>query len=341
MTGGNVKDYSIATIGSHTALQILHGAKQEGFRTIAVCEKGKEVPYVSYRVADEILTVDSFADFFDVEDELIKKNAIVIPHGSFISYLDLKRFKKLRAMHYGNKNVLDWESDKGKQREWLKNAGLLLPKIFKDPETIDRPVIIKFHGAAGGHGYFLVQTPEDFWKRLKETGNENRKYIIQEYIIGVPLYIHYFYSLLTEELEIMGFDKRYESNVDSIGRIAAKDQMNLKIETSYDIIGNIPLVIRESLLPKAFELGQRVVDYSKEVTPPGLYGPFCLETIVTPEGEFFVFEISARIVAGTNVHISGSPYAKFRYREPMSTGRRIARELKNAIESGRIKEVLG
>ena len=40
----------------------------------------------------------------------------------------------------------------------------------------------------------------------------------------------------------------------------------------------------------------------------------------------------SRIVAGTNLYIEGSPYTQLRYNEPMSTGRRIAREIKTAVE---------
>ena len=60
-----------------------------------------------------------------------------------------------------------------------------------------------------------------------------------------------------------------------------------------------------------------------------------------PDLKFYVFEISARIVAGTNPYINGSPYTWLRYNEPMSTGRRLARDLKEAIESDRLQEVLG
>ena len=73
----------------------------------------------------------------------------------------------------------------------------------------------------------------------------------------------------------------------------------------------------------------------------GLFGPFCLEMILDPNLNFFVFEISARIVAGTNPYINGSPYTWLRYDEPMSTGRRIARDIKEAITAGKIETVLG
>lgn len=345
---GNVSDYAIATLGSHTALQILKGAKDEGFKTICVCQKGQERAYESYGVADEIIVIDSYEQYFDIEDQLVQQNAIMIPHGSFVGYLGWERVQDIKVMHYGTKGILEWESDRVKEREWLKAAGLRLPQIFKSPEEIDRPVIIKFHGAKGGKGYFIAKDPQEFHERIKEyPGNEG--YVIQEYIVGVPMYTHFFYSPLNDELEVMSFDKRYESNADSIGRIASKDQLDAGIRTSYTITGNIPVVIRESILPDVFAMGDRVVEESRkllnsktgEKLKKGLYGPFCLEAIIDPELRFFVFEISARIVAGTNPYTQGSPYTWLRYNEPMSTGRRIARDIKQAIESDRLDEVLG
>ena len=339
----NIKDYKIATIGSHTALQILKGAKDEGFSTIVVCEKGRTKPYESYGVADEIIEIDNFKDFFSIEQELIDKNAIIIPHGSFIAYLGAENVQKIKAMHYGTKGILEWESDRSKEREWLLDADIKLPRIFKKPENIDRPVIIKFHGAHGGKGYFIANTPEEFYERYKEyegkKGHED--YVIQEYIVGVPVYSHYFYSRVNDELEVMGFDKRYESNADSIGRIAAQDQIDANIHTTYTITGNVPIVLRESLLPQIFDMGQRVIDSSRKIVDGGLFGPFCLEGIIDPELNYYVFEISARIVAGTNPYTHGSPYTWLRYDEPMSTGRRMARDIKQAIESDQIEKVLG
>ncbi len=332
---GQAKEWSIATLGSHSALQILKGAKDEGFRAIAVCERGKERPYQLFRVADEIILVDSFKDFPKVEQQLIDKHAVVIPHGSFIAHMGIDETERMRARYYGNKAILRWESDRSMEREWLTKARIDIPHIFDDPARIDRPVIVKFHGAGGGKGYFLAKSPADFAQKIES--HPGKKYQIQEYIIGVPIYIHYFFSRLTGELEIMGFDKRYESNVDSIGRISARDQMALaSVDPSYVVVGNSPLVIRESLLPKAIEMGESVVEASRGIAPPGLFGPFCLEGVLTPEQRFVIFEISARIVAGTNPYVQGSPYTALRYDEPMSTGRRIARDIKEAIAQGRL-----
>jgi 5-formaminoimidazole-4-carboxamide-1-(beta)-D-ribofuranosyl 5'-monophosphate synthetase len=318
----------ICTLASHSALQILKGARDEGFKTIAICERKNQRVYESFKLADELILVDSHAELVGLDAELKAKNAVLIPHGSLVNALNTDQIEALTVNYYGNKKVLPWEADRKKQRQWLLDAGLTLPKIFEKPEDIDGPVIVKFDGAGGGKGYFLAHTPEQFADKID--GHADKRYIIQEYIVGAPIYIHFFYSSLTGELEIMGFDKRYESNVDSVGRVAAKDQIDLGIETSYTITGNMPLVVRESLLSQIFEMGEATIKASREIDGRGLFGPFCLETVITPELEFFVFEISARIVAGTNPYINGSPYTDLRYDEPMSTGRRIAREIKHA-----------
>jgi len=273
----------------------------------------------------------------------------VIPHGSFIAYMGHDKVGQMQTMYYGTKEILKWESDRNLERQWLEKSGLKLPRVYDSPEDIDKPIIVKFHGAGGGFGYFIAKSAEQFHEVKNRKYPDQNDFAIQEYIVGVPLYVHYFYSPITGELEIMSFDKRYESNADSIGRIKAADQLAANIHTSYTIVGNIPVVVRESLLPQFFEMGERVVEVSKELCGPstgsgqakGLFGPFCLECIVTRKLAIYVFEISARIVAGTNPFIEGSPYTALKYDVPMSTGRRIARDIKEAIVSGRLEDVLG
>ena len=333
------QQYTIATIGSHSALQILKGAHDEGFKTISICKTGQERPYTMFNVADEIISVPSYSEFPSLQKTLIKKNAIIIPHGSFITYMGYEVVEKFTVMYFGNKEILKWESDRHLERQWLKSSGCKVPKVFKNPKEIDRLVIIKFMGAGGGKGYFLARDEKDFRRKIKPY--HTREYVIQEYIIGVPLFVHFFYSPLTKEIEFMGCDIRYESNVDSLGRISARDQILLpKIDPSYVIVGNIPVVVRESFLSRIIEMGEAVVKRSVDLAPPGLFGPFCLETILTPEEDIYVFEISARIVAGTNPFVDGSPYTWLKYNEPMSTGRRIAREIKTAIRTKQLNKIL-
>ena len=122
-------------------------------------------------------------------------------------------------------------------------------------------------------------------------------------------------------------------------KLGAQERLReLEIYPTFVVTGNMPVVLRESLLPKAFEMGERTVEKSLELFG-GMIGPFCLETIVTDQLEFKVFEISSRIVAGTNIFISGSPYSDML--EPgMSTGRRIAREIRVAQKHGLLSEIM-
>ncbi len=70
-----------------------------------------------------------------------------------------------------------------------------------------------------------------------------------------------------------------------------------------------------------------------------MIGAFCLETVFTDELEIKVFEISARIVAGTNLYISGSPYADL-IQENLSTGRRMAQEIKEAARTNQLDKII-
>ncbi len=330
--------YTIATLGSHSALQILKGAHDEGFKTLAIANRDTEKLYRSFRFIDEVIGVDSYAQFTGLLPELEKRKCIIVPHGSFVAYLSLEEHKRMTIPYFGNKAVLDWEASRELQRDWLTQANIRMPKQFKTGADIDRPVIVKMYGAQGGKGYMFIRNAKDFEQR---TAHLKEEYTIQEYIIGVPLYIHYFYSPLDDRLEIMSMDRRYETNVDSLGRIPAAAQEGMDVSPSYVVVGNSPISLRESMLAEALRMGEDVVKVSKEICgPKGLFGAFCIETIITPDMQYYIMEISARIVAGTNLFIDGSPYSYLNYSEPMSTGRRIARELKNALLTNNLSAVL-
>ena len=88
------------------------------------------------------------------------------------------------------------------------------------------------------------------------------------------------------------------------------------------------------------ERRQRAVEAAQELIPPGIIGPFALETFYHPNTGFTVFEISGRIVAGTNPFGTGSEYSIWTYGKPVSTGRRIAMEIKSAIESKELDKIV-
>ena len=80
---------TIATACSHTSLQIFHGAKQEGFKTLGISVQQNTKFYDAFPSAkpDEFLYADSYSELIDRVDELVEKNAIVVPHGSFVEYM--------------------------------------------------------------------------------------------------------------------------------------------------------------------------------------------------------------------------------------------------------------
>jgi len=341
----NKNKLTISTVCSHSSLQIFNGAKKEGFKTLGICVGEKKKLYDAFPLGkpDEFFTVNNYKDILNYTDELQEKNVIIIPHGSFVEYLGPDLFMNLELPTFGNRAVLDWESDRQKERIWLESAGLTMPKDIKNPKFIDKPVIVKYHGAKGGKGFFVAKTYEEFQKRIEK----NKQYTIQEFVMGTRYYIHYFYSpiqnnaykLSKGSLQLLSMDRRDETTIDEVQRLGSIAELEeLGIHPTFVVTGNIPIVMRESLLPKVFEMGEVVVEKSLELFG-GIIGSFCLETVVTEDLEFKVFEISARIVAGTNPYVSGSPYSEL-IQSGLSTGRRIAQEIKYANKKNLLNEIL-
>ncbi|MGA9171052.1 MAG: formate--phosphoribosylaminoimidazolecarboxamide ligase [Nitrososphaeraceae archaeon] len=343
----NKKRYTIATLGSHCSLQVLKGAKDEGFRTLLVCEKSRLGLYKRFNFIDDMIVVDKFSEILEhfCQMRLEQTNSIIIPIGTLVAYMSTEQIESIASPFFGNKWILRWESDRMLKQKLMEESRLKTPKAVKSKNEIEKLCIVKLHGAAGGRGYFLAwnkKTFEEGAEKLIERhviNNEDELYI-QEYVTGVPAYLQYFYSPLTNEIELMGVDRRYESDIDGLGRIPSKQQLGIDLEPSYNVVGNIPLVLRESLLAEVYAMGEKFVAAAKRLIPPGMTGPFCLEGVYDREGEFTTFEFSARIVAGTNLYVEGSPYSDLIFAEPMSMGRRIARELKIANKKGRINEVI-
>ena len=352
------ENITIGVVASHSSLQILHGARMEGFRTlgIAVGENRRRF-YKAFPGADpdEWLMLDNYREMLDHAEWFRENNVIIVPHGSLVEYLGSTNFKSLEVPTFGNRGILHWESSRERQRQWLEQGGCSMPKVIDDPHEIDGPVIVKYAGAKGGEGYFIARDYRDFRRNVKL----EEEYTIQEYVLGCRYYLHFFFDPTATDgfqvqgrgsnagknlgrLELMSMDRRDESNVDEFYKLGSlRDLREMSLEPSFVVTGNQPVVIRESLLPRAFEMAEGTVAASFELEEGsrGMIGSFCLETIVTDKLEFRVFEISARIVAGSNPFVGGSPYSDIN-EAFMSTGRRIARSIKKAIEDDCLEQIL-
>jgi len=345
LAGYDKKNISIATACSHSSLQIFNGARKEGMRSIGIAFKEKPSFYDAFPLGkpDEFFIIDDYEKINKNSEYFHKNNAVIVPHGSFVEYLGYENFMKLNIPTFGNRNVLEWESDREKEREWLESSGLNMPEIIENPKDIDKPVIVKYYGAKGGKGFFIAKDYDDFRKKI----DESKPYIIQEFLIGTRYYLHYFYSPIMKNgyrvgggsLQLLSIDRRDETNIDEAHRLGSITELeSMGIQPTFIVTGNIPIVLRESLLPKVFDMGARVVRRAYQLFG-GIIGPFCLETVVTEKLKFRVFEISARIVAGTNFFISGSPYADL-VQPGLSTGQRIAQEIKYAAENDMLDKII-
>jgi len=344
------KKITICTIGSHSSLHVFRGAYDEGFRRCVICAKGREVPYHRFKSADEYIVVDKFSDVNDgkIQQRLRDMNAIIVPHGSFVAYVGLDRIEDdFLVPMIGNRNILRWEAERERVTKLFEAANIRKPMKINGPDRIDRPCMVKFPGARGGRGYFVTDSPAGFDEKMKLminkgwlTEEDRAKAHIEEYVAGDIYCMHYFYSPLTKEVELLGMDRRHEANIDGLVRIPAKDQMEAGLQPTYVVTGNFPIVARESLLDQAFGMGDRLAETAEKMVPPGLLGAFCIQTMCTDNLEFVAFEISARQDGGTNTFMNGSPYSYLLYGDGMSMGRRYALEIKKATKEDKLEDIV-
>jgi 5-formaminoimidazole-4-carboxamide-1-(beta)-D-ribofuranosyl 5'-monophosphate synthetase len=329
---------TVVTLGINSALQILLGAHDEGMQTLCVCLSRHSDLYRRYAFIDRLEVVADYAELPSICARLDPATTCVVPHSSFLSRLGSAGIAALPAPYFGSREAAVWQEARERQRQWMAQARLNLPRVFRHIDEIDAPVVVKAGGGMRGDNFF-ARNQREFERRLRDF--RAQQYVIQEYIIGVPIMLHYFASPLSGQIEFLAADRRYETNVDSLGRIPTENQAGLQIEPTFVRVGNLPVAIRESLLSEVYRMGEALVAVSRELFPPrGLFGPFSLEAIITPSQQFYALELSTAIVGGTNLFINGSPYSALFFDEPMSMGRRCSREIRLAEEAGMLEEVV-
>lgn len=364
----------IGMTASHSALDICDGAIEEGFPTVAYCQKGRDKTYSQYfrtqrtssgrvrrGMVDKAIVMDSFNDVMNpvMQDEMRKRNVIYIPNRSFTSYSTIDAVENdFHVPLFGSRNMLRMEERTENQDYYwiLDKAGLPYPEAIADPQDIDCLVIVKLHHAEKKleRGFFTCASYEEYCEKsavLMRAGTIDQASLdgarIEKYVIGPVFNLNFFYSPLEEDmpkLELLGVDWRFESSLDGHVRLPAPQQMTMPAHQQIPemtVVGHNTATIRESLLEKAFELGEKFIEASKEHYDPGIIGPFCLQTCIDKDMNYYIYDVAPRLGGGTNVHVSvGHPYGNATWRKPVSSGRRIAMELRRAAEQGRLLEVL-
>jgi 5-formaminoimidazole-4-carboxamide-1-(beta)-D-ribofuranosyl 5'-monophosphate synthetase len=374
-----VEDYDrmklrIGMTASHSALDICDGAIEEGFPTVAYCKEGRHKTYANYFKAqrsssgrvvrgmvDKAIVMPSFNDVMnaDMQEQMRLRNVVYIPNRSFTSYSSIEDVENtFKVPLFGSRNMLRMEERTEEQDYYwiLDKAGLPYPEAIADPQDIDCLVIVKLHHAQKKleRGFFTCASYQEYQEKsqaLLAEGVIDEESLagarIERYVIGPVFNLNFFYSPLAEEgekLELLGVDWRFESSLDGHVRLPAPQQMTMPLHQQIPemtVVGHNTATIRESLLEKAFELGERFITASKEHYDPGIIGPFCLQTCIDKDMNYYIYDVAPRLGGGTNVHVSvGHPYGNATWRKPMSSGRRIAMELRMAAEQDRLLEVL-
>ncbi len=364
----------IATIGSHSALDVCDGAIEEGLSTLVICEKGRATPYARYfrtvrdregrairGMVDDAIVLSKFQEVLThkVQERLRRANAIFIPNRSFTSYCNLDKIEgSFRVPLFGSRNLLRTEErEEARSYYWiLEKAKLPAPEKFEDPMDIDGLAIVKLHHKTKKleRGFFTAASYKEFKARseaLVKQGVISRKDLaaarIERYIIGPIFNFDFFYSPIedhAEKLELLGIDWRFETSLDGHVRLPADQQLTLNEAQripEYVVVGHNAATLRESSLNDIFDIAERYVRATQEHFPPGIIGPFTLQTAVDKDLNFWVYDVAPRIGGGTNVHMAvGHPYGNSLWRGAMSTGRRIAMEIRRATDTGRLGELV-
>ncbi len=352
-----VNDYTgvrIGVLGSHSALEIMDGAKDENFQTIVYCQKGREKPYQRFqRIADEIIVLDKFNQMTLPRNQkrLIDSNTIIVPHRSLTVYLGYKTIEeKFKVPIFGNRALFQAEERTHKKNQYylLKKAGIKYPKIIQNPKNIKKPCIVKVQEKKRKleRAFFTVSSYQDYKAKSEQKIKENiiskkdlENSVIEELAIGTYMNFNFFHTPISDHVDFIGIERRLQTNLYDFNSLPAKQQLEIDEDLQNIEVGHTPASIRESLLEKVLGMGDKFVKAVKKEYPPGIIGPFSLQSVVTKDLELIVYDVSLR-VPGNPILATTSPYTKYQYGQTFGVGRRIAMEIKRAEEEGRLDEIV-
>ena len=196
---------TIGVLGGPSGLDVCRGAKKHGFRTLAVCQRGREKTYEKYYktrdnrgIIDEIILVNDFKDIVkkEVQQRLRELNTIFVHNRYFWVYCGFDEIeKKFLVPIFGTRGMVKLEERDVPKNQYyiLEKAGIRIPKIFNDPKKIDKLVLVKVAEAKRGYerAFFFANNYEDYKKKSEEllksksiTPESLNKAVIEEYSIG-------------------------------------------------------------------------------------------------------------------------------------------------------------
>ncbi len=343
----------IGVMGSHSALEIMDGAKDEGFETTVYCQKGRETPYQRFgRIADEVVVLDKFKDMASdrIQRQLRESNTIVVPHRSLAVYLGYDTLEnEFNVPTFGNRYLFRAEERNAERNQYylLEKAGIRLPRLFKNPKEIDRPCMVKVQekNRPLERAFFTVSSYKDYTvkseAKIKQgliSEKDLNDAVIEELVIGTYMNFNFFHTPISKQVDFLGIERRLQTNLYDFNALPAKQQLDIDLDLQNIEVGHTPASVRESLLEKIIQMGDKFVETVKKEYPPGIIGPFSLQSVITVDLELVVYDVSLR-VPGNPILATTSPYTKYQYGQTIGVGRRIAMEIKKAQEEGKLDKV--
>lgn len=347
-------DVKIGVMGSHSALEVMDGAKDENFQTLVYCQKGREGPYQRFgRIADEIIILNKFKDMASAKNQKAMRdsNVIIVPHRSLTVYLGYKTLENsFKVPIFGNRKLFQAEERTAKRNQYflLEKARIKFPKLFKDPKNINKPCIVKVQELKRPleRAFFTVSSYKDYKEKSEDkikqgliSRKDLEKASIEELAIGTYMNFNFFHTPISKQVDFIGIERRLQTNIHDYNALPAKQQLDINIDLQNIEVGHTPASIRESLLEKVIKMGDKFVAAVKKEYAPGIIGPFSLQSVITKDLELVVYDVSLR-VPGNPIVATTSPYTKYQYGKTFGIGKRIAMEIRQAQEEDRLDEIV-
>jgi 5-formaminoimidazole-4-carboxamide-1-(beta)-D-ribofuranosyl 5'-monophosphate synthetase len=360
---------TLCSIGSHSALEVAAGARAQGLKNLIVTERGRNATYDRYYArrfdgpprgcVDATLELAQFADVLDdgVQERLRRENVVFVPNRSFEVYLHQRYSyaeieERMRVPFLGNRRLLRAEERDEPENQYalMERGGIRYPRRIASPGAIDTLVMVKAPHAKVSfeRAFFLARTEAEYHRtaeQLMESGIVSsdglRDAVIEEFALGPTINLNFFWSPVLGELELMGTDTRRQTNRDGFIGLPFNQARDLAAEPMrMEEAGHVAATLTESMLEKAFDLGERFVKAARTVDGIGVIGPFALQCVIVsgPPKDFVVYDVSLRIPGSPGTRYT--PYSAYRWGRDVAVGERIAMELVWARDAGRLADVL-
>ena len=286
-----------------------------------------------------------------VVKKLQKLDTVMVQSRYFWVYCDHQAIEKnFPVPIFGSRGLVKREERNAAKNQYylMEKAGIRRPKIFKDPKQIDRLVLVKAAEAKRGYerAFFLVNDYQEYQnqalqlikeKIITEDGLKNA--VIEEFILGTAVNFNFFYSPLKKRLELWKIKENWQdskkwffaslvlllvvlflgtyirtTNISGLNSLPADEQLAVlqQIRPKYIEAGHVAVTVKESILEKAFELGERLIKVLRREFPPGIIGPLALQTIYVPgppKEELVTFDLSLRMPGSPG--IMATPYSEY------------------------------